>query len=168
LTTYDKSWYELVKSEDKPNWAYAELYIKEEHQNGYQIPMLDNKTDFIEKADYYLNEVIDYKASAAYIRSEFERLLKNLCHKEKIAVKYCKNQSKISCEDFWNACRNKTKSDGSRYIPEALKDNIETQRTLVMNPFVHYDLNKPTFRAELVQTIDLVKQLKAILTRSYH
>jgi len=39
-----------------------------------------------------------------------------------------------------------------------------TQRTLVMNPFVHYDLNKPTFRAELVATIALVKQLKTALT----
>lgn len=164
MTTYDKSWYELVKSENKPNWEYAELYIKEEHQNSYEIPILHNKTNFIERAEHYLNNVGDLKASASYVRSEFERLVKNFCHDKKIAVKFDKNQSKISGEDFWSACKDKTKRDGSRYISEALRNDIETQRTLVMNPFVHYDLYKPTFRAELVTTIDLVKQLKTALT----
>jgi len=164
MTTYDKSWYELVKSENNPNWEYAELYIKEEHQNGYEIPILHNQTDFIIKAEHYLNNVGDLKASASYVRSEFEKLVKNFCHNKKIPVKFDKNQSKVSGEDFWNACKDKTKPDGTRYVSEALKNNIETQRTLVMNPFVHYDLNKPTFRAELVVTIDLVKRLKTALT----
>lgn len=164
MTTYDKSWYELVKSENKPNWEYAELYIKEEHQNGYEIPILHYKTDFIDRAEHYLNIVGDLKASAAYVRSEFEKLVKNFCHNKKIPVKFDKNQSKISGEDFWSACKDKTKPNGTRYITEALRDAIETQRTLVMNPFVHYDLNKPTFRAELVTTIALVKQLKTALT----
>ena len=164
MTTYDKSWYELVKSENKPNWEYAELYIKEEHQNGYEIPILHNQTDFIVKAEYYLNYVGDFKASASYIRSEFERLVKNFCHNKKIPVKFDKNQSKVSGEDFWSVCKDKIKQDRTRYVTEALKNSIETQRTLVMNPFVHYDLNKPTFRAELVTTIDLVKQLKIALT----
>lgn len=164
MTTYDKSWYELVKSENKPNWEYAELYIKEEHQNGYEIPILHNKTDFIDRAEHYLNNVGDLKASASYVRSEFEKLVKNFCHNKKIPVKFDKNQSKISGEDFWSACKDKIKPDGTRYVSEALRDDIEIQRTLVMNPFVHYDLNKPTFRAELVTTIDLVKQLKTALT----
>lgn len=164
MTTYDKSWYELVKSENKPNWEYAELYIKEEHQNGYEIPILHNKTDFIDKAEYYLNNVGDLKASASYVRSEFEKLVKNFCHSKRIPVKFDKNQSIVSGEDFWSACKDKTKPDGTRYIPEVLKNNIETQRTLVMNPFVHYDLNKPTFRGELVATIALVQQLKTALT----
>jgi len=164
MTTYDKSWYELVKSENKPNWEYAELYIKEEHQNGYEIPILHNKTDFIARAEHYLNNVGDLKASASYVRSEFEKLVKNFCHNKKIPVKFDKTQSKISGEDFWSASKDKTKPDGTRYVTEALRDAIETQRTLVMNPFVHYDLIKPTFRAELVRTIDLVKQLKTALT----
>lgn len=165
MTTYDKSWYELVRSEDKPNWEYAELYIKEEHQNGYEIPIFHNKTDFIVRAEHYLNDVGDLKASASYIRSEFERLVKNFCHKRSIPVKFDKNQSKISGEDFWIACKDKNKADGTRYVSLELKNNIETQRTLVMNPFVHYDLIKPTFRAELVLTIDLVKQLKIALAQ---
>jgi energy-coupling factor transporter ATP-binding protein EcfA2 len=164
MTTYDKSWYELVKSENKPNWEYAELYIKEEHQNGYEIPILHNKTDFVDRAEHYLNNIGDLKASASYIRSEFEKLVKNFCHNKKIPVKFDKNQSKVPGEDFWSACKDKTKPDGTRYVTEALRDNIETQRTLVMNPFIHYDLNKSTFRAELVTTIDLVKQLKTALT----
>ncbi|MBC8147250.1 MAG: ATP-binding protein, partial [Bacteroidetes bacterium] len=57
MTTYDKSWYELVQSENRLNWEFAELYIKEEHQNSYEIPILHNKTDFIDKAEHYLNDV---------------------------------------------------------------------------------------------------------------
>ena len=95
--------------------------------------------------------------------SKFERLVKNFSHDKRIPVKFNKNQSKMSAEDFWGVCKNKTKHDGTRFISEALRDNIETQRTLVMNPFVHYDLNKPTFRTELETTIDLVKQLKTAL-----
>ena len=159
-----KSWYELVKSENKPNWEYAELYIKEEHQNGNEIPVLHNKTDFLDRAEHYLHNVGDLKASASYVRSEFEKLVKNFCHNKKIPVKFDKNQSKVSGEDFWSVCKDKTKPDGTRYISEVLRNAIETQRTLVMNPFVHYDLIKPTFRAELVTTIDLVKQLKTALT----
>ncbi|MCK4406471.1 MAG: hypothetical protein KAV44_02220 [Bacteroidales bacterium] len=168
ITTYDKSWYELVKSENKPNWEFAELYIKEEHQNGYEIPILHNKTDFIDRAEYYLNDIVDLKASASYIRSEFERLVKNFCDKKKIAVKYNKNQSKVSSEDFWSVSKAQTYTDDNgdtvKYITEELRNNIETQRTLVMNPFIHYNLNRPEFRAELVTTIDLVKQLKTALT----
>lgn len=163
MTTYDKSWYEVVKSENYPNWQYAELYIKEEHQNGYEIPILHSETDFIARAEYYLNTEVDYKASAAYIRTEFEKLVKTFCDKKGLKVKFNKNLNKISGEDFWSACKDFKKIDGTRYISEELKKKIEKQRSLVMNPFVHYDLINPQFKTELKTTIDLVKQLKAAL-----
>ncbi len=164
MTTYDKAWYELVKSDNLSNWTFAELYIKEEHQNGYEIPILHNETDFITIAEDYLNNLGDYKASATYIRSEFEKLLKNYCDKNNIEVIFRKQSSKMPASDFWDAIKDKLKRGGSRIIVEQLRNDIETQRTLVLNPFVHYDINKPQFRAELVKTINLVKQLKSALS----
>ena len=163
MTTYDKAWYEFVKSEDLPNWTFAELYIKKEHQNGYEIPILHAETDFIAIAEDYLNNKGDYKASAVYIRSEFERLLKNYCDKNKIPVAFKKNPGKMPSSDFWDAVKNKKENGNIRIMPEHLRKNIETQRTLVINPFVHYDINKPEFKAELQKTIDLIKQLKDVL-----
>ncbi len=163
MTTYDKSWYELVKSEKNRGWTFAELYVKEEHQNGYEIPILKAETDYIQIAKDYLNNG-DLKASATYIRSEFERLISKFCNDKRIAVKFNKNPGKVSSEDFWSAMKNKTYRDNNgqeqRYITEQLRDGIEIQRTLVMNPFVHYDIEKPEFRAELQRTIDLVELLK--------
>ncbi|MCD4817434.1 MAG: ATP-binding protein [Candidatus Cloacimonetes bacterium] len=162
MTTYDKSWYELVKSENSSNWKFAEMYVKKEPLKQFEIPVIHHKTDFVDMAEYYLDEKADFKASAVYIRSEFEKILKDFCHKNKIAVKYCKNQSKISSNEFWLAIKDDTKRDGSRYITVELRNNIERQRTLVMNPFSHHD-NKPQFRAELRATIDYVKELKNTL-----
>jgi len=80
-----------------------------------------------------------------------------------VAVIYQKKSSRMPASDFWDAVKDKTQRNGTRVLTEQLRADIETQRTLVMNPFVHYDLNKPQFRAELVKTIDLVRQLKTAL-----
>ncbi|NLD48114.1 MAG: hypothetical protein GX660_13130 [Clostridiaceae bacterium] len=163
MTTYDKYWYEVVKQTmGEGNWHYAEMYVKEEHQNGFEIPII-NEMDFIAQAEYYLNQKADLKASAVYIRSAFEQMLKNYCSKYRCKVDFNLNPSKVSAEILWNSVKNNTKTDGSRRIPETLRDNIETQRTLVMNPFVHYDITRPQFRAELTSTIAYVKQLQTEL-----
>ena len=44
-------------------------------------------------------------------------------------------------------------------ISEDLKNEIETHRETVMNPFSHYDLERPQFRAELEATIEKVERL---------
>lgn len=163
MTTYDTSWYELVKSEKTSGWTFAEMYVKKEHQNGYEIPILRSNTDFIDIANYYLNEKGDLKASSVYIRSEFERLISKFCHDKRIPVKFNKRPGKVSSEDFWSAMKDTKKRDDSRFITEQLRDDIKTQKMLVMNPFVHYDINKPEFRAELQRTIDLVEELKSAL-----
>ncbi|MDP8269044.1 MAG: hypothetical protein P9L97_09980 [Candidatus Tenebribacter davisii] len=170
MATYDKQWYEFFNLEaDKLKWAFAEFYIKEEHQNGYEIPITKSgqNIDYISISEDYLNKG-DLKASAVYIRSEFERLLMRYCHKNKLRVKYCCNPSKISSEDFWISVRNleitnATNQNKHRLIPKALKEKIERKRTLVMNPFSHYDITRLQFRAELKATIDAVKELRNYL-----
>ena len=41
-------------------------------------------------------------------------------------------------------------------------EEIQNQRTLVMNPYSHYDITKPEFKIELQLTIDAVKKLKLV------
>lgn len=171
MTTYDRQWYEFVKlcTLDR-DWAYLEMYLKEEPENGYEFPLINDNTDFITKAEEYLNEG-DLKASAVYIRSAFERELCNFCNKKRVPVRFLINQSKLEIEDLWEPLRDYElkQRDGSgniitnRLIPEALRDEIQNQRTLVMNPYSHFDITKPQFKTELQLTIDAVKKLKSFL-----
>jgi len=170
MTTYDKQWYEFFKLEaDDKKWIFAEFYIKEENQNGYEIPVIKSgqNIDFISISENYLNEG-DLKASAVYIRSEFEKLLMRYCNKNKVPVTFKCNPSKVSSEDFWKAIKdlqvpNITNPNTHRLIPLALKNKIEKRRTLVMNPFSHYDITKPQFKSELLETISVVKELQTYL-----
>ena len=109
----------------------------------------------MEKAKTYLTEK-DYKASAVYIRTEFERLVKTICDKQRIPVAYKKNQKEVTSDDFWTAIESQTNLD-----PSLVKE-IVIHRGVVMNPFSHYDLEKPEFEKELSDTIAAVEKLKAV------
>jgi energy-coupling factor transporter ATP-binding protein EcfA2 len=165
MTTYDKQWYELVKLYDQGKWIFAEMYAKKHHQNGFEIPILKSETDFISISNDYFNEG-DFKASAAYMRTEFEMVCQKFCDKHKLKVKYQIKTHHISGEDYWAA----VKVDSSHFLPRAkakrnrIINNIEKLRTLVMNPFVHYDIHRPQFRTELRFAIKTVKDLKAALS----
>jgi len=172
MTTYDKQWYELVRLHEKDKWIYAEMYVKKHHQKGFEIPILKCETDFLAIADDYFNEG-DYKASAAYMRTAFEMICQDFCN-ERVNVKYKVQPHKVSGEDFWNAItvfwRN-IQPTNTRFpnLIDAVKreeiiSNIENLRTLVMNPFVHYDINRPIFRTELHLAIETVKDLKSALS----
>ena len=111
--------------------------------------------EYLERAEKYLNEK-DYKASAVYIRSEFERLIKTICEKKKLLVIYKLKPKDFDTNDFWEAIRMQTDID-----PSLVKE-IEMYRGVVMNPLSHYDLEKPEFEKELADTISAVQKLKDI------
>ena len=114
----------------------------------------------------------DLKASAVYVRSGFERELSKFCDRKCLPVKFKLNPSKLVVEDLWCSVRDceVTKKDASgnnikeRIITEDLRDRISNQRTLVMNPYSHFDINKPQFKIELQTTINLIKELRSALT----
>lgn len=154
MTTYDKVWYELVKNYfGETDWKYVEIYSKNLQDEDFEIPVILNSDGFLERANHYLNEK-DYKASAVYIRTEFERLVKTICEKKSLDVLYKKNQKELKSDDFWQSIVLQTD------IEEALVKKIEIHRGVVMNPFSHYDLEKPEFKTELENTIKVVEELK--------
>lgn len=154
MTTYDKVWYELVRNYfGTEKWKYTEIYTKSLKDNDFEIPVIFNGTGYLEKAKHYLNEK-DYKASAVYLRTEFERIVKTICDKQKIPVCYHKITKETTSEDFWTAIESQTDLD------QALIHDIAIHRGVVMNPFSHYDLEKPEFEAELKSTVTAVEMLK--------
>lgn len=159
MTTYDKVWYELVRNYfGTEKWKYTEIYTKSLRDNDFEIPVIFNQNGYLERAKHYLDEK-DYKASAVYLRTEFERIVKTICDKKKIPVCYNKNQKETTSEDFWTAIESQTDLD------KALIHEITIHRGVVMNPFSHYDLEKPEFVKELEDTINSIEKLKAIDTK---
>ncbi len=160
MTTYDKVWYELVRNYfGAEKWKYMEIYTKSLKDDDFEIPVIFNENGYLERAKHYLKEK-DYKASAVYLRTEFERIVKTICDKQKIPVCYHKNQKETTSEDFWTAIESQTDLD------PALIHDITIHRGVVMNPFSHYDLEKPEFVKELEDTIKSVEKLKAIDPKS--
>ncbi len=92
MTTYDKVWYELVRNYfGAEKWKYTEIYTKSLKDDDFEIPVIFNENGYLERAKHYLTEK-DYKASAVYLRTEFEKIVKTICDKQKIPVCYHKNQ----------------------------------------------------------------------------
>jgi energy-coupling factor transporter ATP-binding protein EcfA2 len=156
MTTYDKVWYELVKSYfGVENWKFVEVFSKRLKDEDFEIPIIKHDNGYLAIAKKYLAEK-DFKASAVYIRTEFERLVKTICDKQRIPVAYRKNQKEVTSDDFWNAIESQTNLD------PALISEIKIHRGVVMNPFSHYDLEKPEFEKELANTIEAIEKLKAV------
>jgi recombinational DNA repair ATPase RecF len=156
MTTYDKVWFELVNNYfGCEKWKYIEIYSKKLKDEDFEFPIIKEALGYLDKAKYYLIEK-DNKASAVYIRTEFERLIKNICAAKGLLVEYKIRQKEFNTNDFWDAIRKQTDID------EKLVEEIETHRSTVMNPFSHYDLEKPEFERELTDTIVAIEKLKAI------
>ena len=154
FTTYDKAWFELLKGHfNEKEWKYIEIYSKK--INNFEMPII-YQDNLIQKAEKYF-EYNDYKASAVYLRSEFEKILKDFCHKKHLKVKYYKQPFKNTSEDFWEAVKEYTNLNNS------IIEKIELYRSIVMNPISHYTIEKPEFKNEIKETIEEVKKLKKAL-----
>ncbi len=156
MTTYDKVLFELARNFlGKDNWEYIEMYPEKIKNGNFNIPIIIDNVGYLEKAESYLSKH-DYKASAVYIRTEFERVVKNICDKHRLKVLYKKKTKEVKSDDFWQSIKDNLKLD------EALIKEIETYRSTVMNPFSHYDLEKPEFKIELEKTIEAIKKLEEL------
>lgn len=154
VTTYDKPWYEYAKSFlDCSKWNTIEFYA-EEVNGGYEIPKIFDKTDLIQKSIYHYNNS-DYKASAVYAHSAFEKIIMDYCEDKGIAIPYKKKQKDYSSQIFWN----KVKND----VPVTVKNDIEQYRFLTLNSYSHYNPETNPFRTDLRNAITAVENLRTTL-----
>lgn len=157
ITTYDRQWFEIIRQHTEDNdWKYIEIYSKKLDKNNFEIPVIYDKTDFITKSEEHLRNN-DYKASAVYIRTAFEEIVKKYCDKKRLEVKYKIRQKELTSEDFWEAI----KKYGS--LTDDIKNKIDLHKSTVMNPFSHYNIESSEFKQELIDTIVSIRELKTEL-----
>ncbi len=171
ITTYDKPWYEFVKSAYLNNnlgWKSYEFYARRSVQ-GFEIPILHEIKDnshiqnYIDKAESYFNNG-DNKAAGVYLRTAFEFILKRYCY-EKVPVLFQPETSKIKTDTLWSAVKKYKNVTPVCGLTPDTTNKINHYTTLVLNPLSHHDINKHEISAEIEGAITSMKKLKLELFR---
>ena len=152
ITTYDRPWFEYAHSflERRSGWKTLEFYARSS-ADGTELPVIIDDQDLISKAERHLQQC-DYKAAAAYTRSAFEKHIRTCCEDKKKPVIFKSRLKNYTSEDFWNTIKDD--------LPEQTRNDIETYRALVLNPFSHYNTERHEIRTELRDAILAVKNLR--------
>jgi|APEBP8051072266_1049373.scaffolds.fasta_scaffold01277_3 DNA polymerase III delta prime subunit len=159
LTTYDKSWFEMARLYlGTDDWVYPELFCQQQGDQDREYCIFRGEQGFLENAKLHFRQG-DLKATAVYLRTEFERILKTYCVDESIPVKYVFNSSELKSQDFWNSITNQT-----NLSPEVISE-IELYRNIILNPLSHADWSKPAYRSEIEKAIKSVEELPKELSK---
>jgi energy-coupling factor transporter ATP-binding protein EcfA2 len=169
ITTYDKPWYEFVKSTYLNNnnaWKSYEFYARRSRK-GFEIPILredklnSHVQNYIDTAEAYYNSG-DNKAAGVYLRSAFEFILKRYCF-GKVPVLFQTDTSKMKTDTFWDAVKKYKTTHPACGLSPATTTQIDHYTALVLNPLSHHDVNKHEISAEIQGAITTIKTLKTEL-----
>lgn len=170
ITTYDKPWYEFVKStylDGNNNWKSYEFYARRTRK-GFEVPILrEDKSNshvqnYIDAAQEHFNKA-DNKAAGVYLRSAFEFILKRYCF-GKVTVLFNTDISKIKTDTFWNAVKKyKTDNPTKCNLTQVTITQIDHLTSLVLNPLSHHDVNKHEITSEIQSALTTITTLKAEL-----
>lgn len=171
ITTYDKPWYEFVKStylDGNNAWKSFEFYARRTRK-GFEIPIVrENNSNshiqnYIDKAEEYFNQG-DYKAAGVYLRSAYEFILKRFCFGKKVPVPFYIDSSKMKTDEFWNSVKKYKAAHPACGLTPATTTQIDHYYTnLVLNPLSHHDINKHEITSEIQGALTTIKTLKAEL-----
>jgi len=153
ILTYDENWFSVMnmKFEGKI-WEFKKLFIQRVEQNGEQFDqIIATSSDFLEWAKIYRDNG-DLKLSAAYLRTEFEKILKKYANNKKKKILYKLKPEKVGINEFWNVIKDDIDD-------ENLKKDVEAYRSILLNPAVHYD-QRQVYTTELNETIKVVERLE--------
>ena len=147
---------ELLKMRDEVNdWDIKNLFFRKV-ENSCETLIYDKETDYIKRAEKYMNENLLDEAGI-YLRKEFERILDELRQKNEIGAK----------EKLGNIIDELLKLNDSqdvniRKMQEILKKTKFYQGT-VLHSTAHYDSNTPIYIKELKGAKVLLEQLRKYL-----
>lgn len=170
ITTYDKPWYEFVKStylDGNNAWKSYEFYSRRARK-GFEIPIVkENNTNshvqnYIDKAEDYFNQA-DNKAAGVYLRSAFEFILKRFCFGKKVPVPFYIDSSKMRTDEFWTSVKKYKAAHPACGLTPATTTQIDHYTSLVLNPLSHHDINKHEITTEIQGALTTIKNLKAEL-----
>jgi len=172
ITTYDKPWYEFVKStylNGNNAWKTLVFYARRTRM-GFEVPIIKeykpNKPNsdiqlYLDKAEEYYNQA-DNKAAGVYLRSAFEFILKMYCF-GKVPVIFELDTSKLNTETFWNAVKKYNKENDACHLTKETIKAIDNYRNLVLNPLSHHDVNRHEISSEIEGALAVIKKLKTEL-----
>jgi len=146
--TYDKTWFDIIRQKvsDK-DWKYIEFFSNS--NDDFEVPVYADNQNFIERAEYYLNQG-DLKSSVVYLRSEFENQLKKFCDKHNLHVRYKIIQRVLQTEDFLQPVSEKIKDID-------LVNEIKLHRTVILNPLSHSTIASIESK-EVQKSIEVIKR----------
>ena len=161
LTTYDRTWYEIVKQRTSRGgkWKAVEFYFSQ--TDAYEIPVYVEDKAYLEKAREYL-DTNDYKACAIYVRTAFETAIKQYCEEKDLAIKYRENPRALKSEDFWVPVKMETDAAGVLVLDLRIVDAIERARKFILNELSHATFAN-IYRKELEDAIEAVEELETAL-----
>ena len=133
------------------------LITKFTDNNGFPFIIAIESSDYLEKARKYY-EKGDIPAAALYVRLEFERLVTNYAEKKNLEIRFKRKISEIPIDVIW------TKVKQSLQRAETLCKRVDTYKSILLNPSVHYD-QRPKYRNEVKYVLDIVGELKEKIYR---
>ena len=152
LTTYDKTWYEIVKQRTSDaEWECAEFYSGKTDE--FEIPVYVQDRPYLEKAKAYF-AANDYKACVIYLRTAFEAVIKKFCEKRSLQVKYRENPKDLRSNDFWTSIKN-----GTSFLEQNFIEEIELYLSIILNPLSHARI-VPVVKKEISDAIEAVEKLE--------
>ncbi|WP_300461253.1 ATP-binding protein [Desulfobacula sp.] len=155
LSTYDKPWFEYAKGFiDQSLWQTLEFYAQTT-KSGYEMPLIIDGGNLLQKAKVHYH-LCDYKSAAVYVRSYFEKIIQKYCEKNKIKVSFKSKLNSYTTEDFWNEIKGG--------VDVTVVTDVEKYRSLVLNTFSHYNLEKHEIKNELNSAIQAIEKLKTELS----
>jgi energy-coupling factor transporter ATP-binding protein EcfA2 len=169
ITTYDKPWYEFVKStylNNNNSWKSYEFYARRARK-GFEIPVIrENKTNshvqnYLDTAQEYFDKG-DNKAAGVYLRSAFEFILKRYCF-GKVPVLFNTDISKMKTDTFWNAVKKYKTTHPACGLTPLTTTQIDHYTNLVLNPLSHHDINKHEITSEIQGALTTIATLKTEL-----
>lgn len=125
-------------------------------EHGTEMPIVFDDQDLTARAERHLRPC-DYKAAAVYTRSAFEKLIRKRCGKKGRKVAFRLRLNDYTTEDFWKLIKDD--------LPERARTDIESYRSLALNPFSRYNTERHEIKTELGSAIRAVKELRDELAK---
>ncbi len=153
ILTHDRSFFEMAKHKfnymQRGEWKYFEMFV--DSTRDFERPFINKESlGYMEKAEKYfvLNE---YEVAGSFLRKEAEHFCKGfLSKKEECSFDLGQLISK-SIEFVNNA-----------NLDDTLFKKLDHHRKFVLNPRSHDNYNIPTYKSEIENALDTLKELRKI------
>ena len=168
LLTHDKVWFEMARMSlaSTDNWQAIEIF-EQTTPEGYPVPYirpLDNFDAFTQnlvQAEAFLEDHYN-SAAAVHTRMALEQVLKKVCDKKAIPIRYKINERHISSDDFLTAFKNWLKGKPKEADMNVSIKAVEAARKVVLNPFSHSTPVTLT-KSEIQSAIDAIRNFQQAL-----